>query len=104
MSNCPGCGGIVGRDCWNPQECAWIMRDQAERYAALQYDPNPTPCQGCSEISGRITECLGICHGMRCEADLELRQRLWVEMGRAVADQSNPHAAAARAALNQEEA
>jgi hypothetical protein len=24
MSTCPSCGGILGRDCWNPQECAQI--------------------------------------------------------------------------------
>lgn len=24
MSTCPSCGGILGRDCWNPQECAEI--------------------------------------------------------------------------------
>lgn len=29
---CPGCGGIVGRDCWNPQECEAITRDMAQRY------------------------------------------------------------------------
>jgi hypothetical protein len=31
---CPGCGGVVGRDCWNPQECEWISRDMAARHAA----------------------------------------------------------------------
>lgn len=30
---CPGCGGVLGRDCWNPQECEWISRDmEARRY------------------------------------------------------------------------
>lgn len=27
MSTCPGCGGIVGRDCYNPVECQQIARD-----------------------------------------------------------------------------
>ena len=26
---CNGCGGVVGRDCWNPPECEWISRDMA---------------------------------------------------------------------------
>ena len=26
MSTCPSCGGILGRDCFNPQECAWITQ------------------------------------------------------------------------------
>jgi len=32
---CNGCGGVVGRDCFNPQECEWISRqmdrDDVER-------------------------------------------------------------------------
>lgn len=24
MALCPSCGGIIGRDCFNTQECAWI--------------------------------------------------------------------------------
>lgn len=34
MSLCRGCGGVVGRDCWNPQECEWISRDMEARAAA----------------------------------------------------------------------
>ncbi len=25
---CPGCGGRVGYDCFNPTECQWIAQDQ----------------------------------------------------------------------------
>jgi hypothetical protein len=25
---CNGCGGIVGKDCFNPQECEWISQQQ----------------------------------------------------------------------------
>lgn len=32
MANCHGCGGVIGRDCFNPQECEWITRDMAARY------------------------------------------------------------------------
>lgn len=21
---CNGCGGVIGKDCWNPQECEYI--------------------------------------------------------------------------------
>lgn len=31
MSICNGCGGVVGRDCFNPQECEWISRDMQQR-------------------------------------------------------------------------
>lgn len=27
MSICNGCGGIVGRDCFNPRECEWITQE-----------------------------------------------------------------------------
>lgn len=30
MALCPSCGGVVGRDCFNTQECAWITA-QMER-------------------------------------------------------------------------
>lgn len=27
MGICNGCSGVVGGDCFNPQECEWISRD-----------------------------------------------------------------------------
>lgn len=30
--NCPSCGGVVGRDCFNPQECMEITRAQASAH------------------------------------------------------------------------
>jgi hypothetical protein len=41
---CPGCGGVVGRDCFNPPECEWITRELtedarerwAQEYAAME--------------------------------------------------------------------
>jgi hypothetical protein len=33
MSVCRGCGGEVGRDCFNPEECEWISRDIERRSA-----------------------------------------------------------------------
>lgn len=32
MALCNGCGGVVGRDCYNPQECEEICRSKAEQY------------------------------------------------------------------------
>lgn len=37
-SCCPACGGLIGRDCFNPQECMEIVQDQAatcDDYAPL---------------------------------------------------------------------
>lgn len=28
MKTCPSCGGIIGQDCFNPDECAWITQAQ----------------------------------------------------------------------------
>lgn len=29
---CNGCGGIIGRECFNPPECEWIAREQKAAY------------------------------------------------------------------------
>lgn len=42
MATCNGCGGVVGRDCYNPQECEWISRDIEARHMAEQYAPDTT--------------------------------------------------------------
>lgn len=31
IRNCPGCGGILGRDCFNTEECQEIAADIAAR-------------------------------------------------------------------------
>lgn len=28
MATCQSCGGVIGRDCFNPEECAWIGHQQ----------------------------------------------------------------------------
>ncbi len=38
MSICQACGGVIGRECFNPQECAEIAGDMAER-SREQPDP-----------------------------------------------------------------
>lgn len=40
MSICHGCGGVIGRDCFNPQECEMITRQMAEEYIR---QPQPQP-------------------------------------------------------------
>lgn len=52
--SCPGCGGIVGQDCWNPQECEWISRDMASRQAA-QSEMEPLLLQ-IAELEQRVRE------------------------------------------------
>lgn len=32
MSICHGCGGVIGRDCFNPRECEEITRSLATEY------------------------------------------------------------------------
>lgn len=31
MSICQSCGGVIGRDCFNPKECAWIGEQQEQQ-------------------------------------------------------------------------
>lgn len=31
MRTCPSCGGVIGRDCFNPEECAWIEQQQSQQ-------------------------------------------------------------------------
>lgn len=38
---CPACNGIVGRDCFNPEECMAITQDQAARFR----DQNDAECR-----------------------------------------------------------
>lgn len=35
MAICESCGGVIGVDCFNPQECAWIT-EQQEREKAVR--------------------------------------------------------------------
>lgn len=45
MTTCQSCGGIIGRDCFNPEECMAITRDMADRYQQ-QHD-----------AAGRLDQC-----------------------------------------------
>lgn len=37
MRTCSSCGGIIGRDCFNPIECAWITQSMNEQDAVDSY-------------------------------------------------------------------
>lgn len=37
MRSCPSCGGIIGRDCFNPIECAQITASMDSYYAVEDY-------------------------------------------------------------------
>ena len=36
MAICPSCEGVIGRDCFNPEECMWITQQQASSAEAAQ--------------------------------------------------------------------
>lgn len=56
MSICNGCGGVVGRDCYNPQECEWISRDMEARRMAEQYAPDTSALeQRIDFVESRLT-------------------------------------------------
>lgn len=38
MTICRGCGGVAGRDCFNPEECEWIANDMHRREQNAQAD------------------------------------------------------------------
>lgn len=37
---CPSCGGVIGRDCFNPVECAWITQSMDAQNAVDDYIRN----------------------------------------------------------------
>jgi hypothetical protein len=39
MGNCPACHGVIGLECFNPEECMEITRLQAMEYQRITSDP-----------------------------------------------------------------
>lgn len=35
---CQSCNGVIGRDCFNPEECMAITRDKSDRYDSLEVE------------------------------------------------------------------
>lgn len=51
---CPSCNGVIGRDCFNPQECMAITQDQAARYREQsQAESN------CDQCEAALIQCQG---------------------------------------------
>lgn len=56
MAICNGCGGVIGRHCFNPRECEWIAEQQAMDDYNNRHIPEPQitcggmefqPCEKC---------------------------------------------------------
>ena len=60
MATCQSCGGIIGRDCFNPEECAWITQQQANQCEAARYnaeEAHHSLQQLKAEIAARLDNC-----------------------------------------------
>jgi chromosome segregation ATPase len=66
MMTCQSCGGIIGRDCFNPEECMAITRDMAERYQQ-QHD-----------AAGRLDQCEAALD--QCRAEIQCLNERIAEM------------------------
>ena len=47
MAICKSCGGVIGADCFNPEECAWITEQEEKRAREQQQGCNV----GCPVLS-----------------------------------------------------
>lgn len=54
MNICPACNGIIGRDCFNPEECMAIVRDQADRYREQSAAES-----NCEQCEAALVQCQG---------------------------------------------
>lgn len=86
--NCPSCGGIVGRDCFNPEECAWILREMQsemdrDRGAREQEIHDARYIDHLEHRIERMNEVLGKVR-MTCEMDHELYMEIDEVMTREV--------------------
>lgn len=53
MSRCPSCGGILGRDCFNPIECAQITASMNDEQIVQPYAGALRECKKCQQ---KLTE------------------------------------------------
>jgi hypothetical protein len=84
---CAGCGGRLGRDCWNEQDCVWISNDMAMRAHQQQ---QPEACHGCSYVTDGMTWCIGVCNGLSSQEDADARADAWKSMLTTVAPAPTP--------------
>jgi hypothetical protein len=83
MSSCPGCGGVIGRDCFNPEECAWISQQQANQCEAAQYNAKKTHRslqQLKADILPIAAQALVHCTNYNREAAIELLNKLTAKL------------------------
>jgi DnaJ-class molecular chaperone len=52
MSICPSCGGVLGLDCFNPQECAYITQQMNAQEVAERLQSNFGYWQLCPKCNG----------------------------------------------------
>lgn len=53
---CPSCGGIIGRDCFNPRECAEIGEQQEQQAAYDQQQQTLSLEQRFEALEERVRE------------------------------------------------
>jgi uncharacterized protein YceH (UPF0502 family) len=54
MATCNSCGGVIGRDCFNPEECAWIGHQQEQEQRRQQEHATMSLEQRVEELEQRI--------------------------------------------------
>lgn len=75
MSICHACGGVIGRDCWNPQECAEITSQiQMEQTLAGPTGSGAYTAEGKDARDEQISSLQAIVEGLTKERDEALRE------------------------------
>jgi len=76
MSVCQSCGGVIGRDCYNPQECMAITQDMANRYQQ-QGDSR----QYASHLEGQIVRMNDVFGKIRMQCPRDaMSDELWLDI------------------------
>lgn len=68
MSTCPACGGIIGRDCFNPEECMGITRQQAAAHRDSSYEQE---FRGAADDAWKYRTCLNslVSYALTCKGE-----------------------------------
>lgn len=63
MAQCPSCGGTIGRDCFNPNECAEITRSMEMQYYAEDYLKSVEQSQDIAfDLACKLDSCFAMCY------------------------------------------
>lgn len=80
MATCQSCGGVIGRDCFNPEECAWIGHQQEMAAQQNMEEAHHSLQQLKAEIAAIATELdafgPGSCDGVRLKRYYDFVGRL----------------------------